>query len=251
MAADLQGAALALAQRIDACLQHAGERGRHARCAQALLVDPPARLGDDDGAVVNEHADDLLGSEGVAFGLPIDQPGQRGRHHRQMAQQRPGEQLALRVGQRLQAEQLMLRQALAPARAAVDELRARTHHREKGPRGLGTQLLQRVQRGVVCPLHVVEQQHHGRAVAGGQPAQPQCERRQRAFAQQPRIVAQAHQRRVVAEVDAHQLAEHAAGGSPRSFNHGNRPSSSLLRATSAPSLSAMARRQASSSRSRP
>ena len=73
----LQRAFLGRRQAVQPGLQHAGQRGRHLGHHQAFGVDLP-RLTGFDGALVDQHLQQLFHVEGVAFGAAGEQFAQRG-----------------------------------------------------------------------------------------------------------------------------------------------------------------------------
>ncbi len=64
----LQRAAFALRQRIQPCLQHAGQRGRHLQGAELVAEHAPALAVGQDYAVVDEHLHQFFHVERVALG---------------------------------------------------------------------------------------------------------------------------------------------------------------------------------------
>ena len=160
----------------------------------------------DDAAVDQQHHQ-LFGVERVAGGLLLDQRGQRGGHRAQPLQQRVRQRCALRGVQRRQRQAFMARQGSAPVGPAFQQRGPRAQQRQHRAARVLQQLAQGVQRRVVGPVQVVQQQHHGRAVAGGQPLEPQPQRGERAGEQQPGVGAQPHDGLRLCKVQADQLPQ--------------------------------------------
>ena len=102
-ARELHRAPLGGAQGVEPGLQHSGQGAGNAGDAQPLFKHAPLLALDQDHAVVDQHLDELLGVEGVAFGLLLDQRAQGRRGLGQALQHGAGERLALAGAERGQS----------------------------------------------------------------------------------------------------------------------------------------------------
>jgi hypothetical protein len=144
----------------------------------------------------------------------------------------------------------MVASAACPSRAGAAAARAGRHHQRQRQLGrVRQQVLQQVQRAVVGPVQVFDQQHRQRRRLWPAPAG------RRAGAQRPGRAGRAGPGRARCGLSPKSRPESwpmsCACGSPRSSKHGLRPSTTLRVATSALSVSATPNCVASRLRSRP
>ena len=78
---------------------------------------------DDDHAVVDQHADQLLDEVRVALGAAREQVAQRRRHGLELAEQRLDELARAALGERRQVDAQVIAAAAAPERPALEERR--------------------------------------------------------------------------------------------------------------------------------
>ena len=112
-------------QAVDARLQDAGERRRHAHVEQLVGADAPRLAVGDDDAVVDQHADQLFDEVRVAFGAAREQVAQRRRHGLEPAEQGLDQLARAALGERREVDAQVLAAAAAPERPALVERRAR------------------------------------------------------------------------------------------------------------------------------
>ena len=103
-AGHLQRQQVARRQRVQPCLQHPHQRGRHAQTFQPLRVQLPGPRAGVDDAVVDQHPHQRFKEKRVALGPLQQQRQQRVRHLGQWLQQGLGQRQAVRGVQRLQVQ---------------------------------------------------------------------------------------------------------------------------------------------------
>ena len=176
---------------------------------QQLVGDhaPTFRAGDDD-AVVDQHAHQFLDEIRNALGAAGEQVAQRSGHGFEPAQQGVGEFAATALRQRCQVDALVVRLAAAPQRAVLEQRRAgqTQHHHGHVAARLG-KVVDEVERALVGPVQVVQQERDRRAVALVQQPEVLGQRVERTVAQLPGIVGDAGDVRAVAVVEADQVAD--------------------------------------------
>ena len=193
-----------------ACSRPTSVPGRRS-VVQPVGVHRPVRLADDDDAVVDEPAHQLFHVVRVALGAADDELGQLGRHRVQALQQRLRQRVAVRSSQRGQRHQRLGRAPVGPAR---QQRRPAGHHQRQRQLGrVRQQVLQQVQRAVVGPVQVFDDQHRQRAALVGQRLQVAAQGGEGLVAQAARV--QAAHVRAVAEVQARTAGRSAGPGARR------------------------------------
>ena len=175
------------------------------------------RLCDHDGALVDQHVDQLLHVVGVAFGAVDDELVQLARCLVQPLQQGVRQLFAVACIELWQFDERVPAGAGVPGRAAL--VQRGPHQADQQQRQVvmaGRQVLDEVQRGVVGPLQVVQQQQQRRARARSLAEHLACVVIT-AIADLAGLTDDAAHRFVGREVQAQQVAEHGRVGS--AFEH--------------------------------
>ena len=225
----LQRRLLGRRQAIDARLQDAGERRRHADVEKLVGGNAPRLAVGDDDAVVDEHADQLLDEVRVAFGAAREQVAQRHRHRLEAAQQRLDQLARAALGERREIDAQVLAAAAAPEGAALVERRAR--HAEQEQRQVAAvqdQMVDEIERAFVGPVQVVEQEDDRRARVAMQCAEIRRERVEGPIADLLRFAGDGDDVRVAAVLEADQLADQRGVLGGALAEHGAEPGGELV-----------------------
>ena len=163
---ELQCAAFLRRERIEARLQDAGERGRDMGVGQARGDDAPAfGIGHDD-AVVDQHLDQFLHVERVAFATAGDQFAKRRGYVREPLQQHSCKCATFVPRQLRKVDARVDFLSTAPQGSAFIKCgTSEPDDQERHVAATGHEVIDEIERPVVGPVQVVEHQQHGVAVA--------------------------------------------------------------------------------------
>ncbi len=125
----------------------------------------PAFAFGDDGSLVEQHLDQFFHVKRVALGTSDKQLAQRWLRVIDAAQQLIGQREAVFGRKRPEVHQAMPGHSFAPAGAQLEQTRAGCHqHPQRLSRRVHQQMLHEVERGVVGPVQVFEQQTRRAAI---------------------------------------------------------------------------------------
>ncbi|HEY2190217.1 MAG TPA: hypothetical protein VGH48_16800 [Caldimonas sp.] len=206
-AADLQRLALVAREAIQARLQDACQGAGNLDRDHSLGIHPPRSRPRHDGPGVDQHLDQLFHVERVAISGAGDERTQRGRHAIEPLQELARKLVARRPVQRLQIDSLL--DGAEHRLAALEQggaARAQNEHRYVGERL--NQVIEEVQRRVVSPVQILEQQEQRRRTDLAYPPHRQRCRAKAAAPDLARILANSGNVPARGKIQAEHLAEH-------------------------------------------
>ena len=205
----LQARAIRRGQAVQACLQHAGQSGRNARGTQLLGLHAPRIPTRHDRAFVDQHLQQLFHVIRVARGPCREQLAQGLRYLVQALQQLAGQFKTVRAVQGLELDARVPRRLRGPVRPPLEQGRSRggDEQRRHVAIQLG-QLFEEAQRGLVGPMHVVQQYQHLRGFALGHAAHRLCGDVKAARTQLRSVVGNAGHVAAGSQVQPREMAQH-------------------------------------------